>query len=56
MDAAKIRHVAFHTVCAATFMFVLNYYVLDSGLEASLSWAVVLAAMATALAYRQTKG
>jgi hypothetical protein len=55
MDAARFRQVALHTVCAGVFMFVLNYYVLNSGLESSLSWAVAFAAMAAGLAYRQTK-
>jgi hypothetical protein len=55
MDTARFRQVALHTVCAGVFMFVLNYYVLNSGLESSLSWAVAFAAMAAGLAYRQTK-
>ncbi len=55
MDSAKLRHVLFHTLCAAGFIFVLNFYVLNTGLESSLSWAVAFGAMAAGLAYTQTR-
>jgi hypothetical protein len=55
MDSAKLRHVVLHTLCAAVFIFVLNFYVLKNGLESSLSWAVVFGAMAAGLAYSQTR-
>ena len=55
MDSAKLRHVIFHTLCAAGFIFVLNFYVLNTGFESSLSWAVAFGAMAAGLAYTQTR-
>jgi len=55
MDGVKLRHIVFHTVCAAAFIFVLNFYVLNTGLESSLSWAVAFGAMAAGLAYMQTR-
>ncbi|MBN8967660.1 MAG: hypothetical protein J0G95_04250 [Rhizobiales bacterium] len=55
MDATKLRHILFHTLCAAVFIFVLNFYVLGTGIESSLSWAVAFGAMAAVLAYQQTR-
>jgi len=47
--------VVFHALLAAVFFFVLNYYVLHTGLEASLSWALALGGVAAVIAYRQMK-
>ncbi len=55
MDSAKLRHILFHTLCAAGFIFVLNFYVLKTGIESSLSWALAFGAMAAGLAYTQTR-
>jgi hypothetical protein len=55
MDSTKLRHILFHTLCAAVFIFVLNFYVLGTGIESSLSWAIAFGAMAAALAYQQTR-
>ncbi len=55
MDSTKLRHILFHTLCAAGFIFVLNFYVLKTGIETSLSWAVAFGAMAAGLAYTQTR-
>jgi hypothetical protein len=47
--------VALHALLAAVFFFVLNYYLLGTGLESSLSWALALGGIAAGIAYRQMK-
>ena len=47
--------VALHALLAAAFFFVLNYYLLHTDLEASLSWALALGGVAAVIAYRQMK-
>lgn len=44
---------AVHAVLAAAFFFALSRYALAQPFEASLTWAVVAAAFAAHLAYRQ---
>jgi len=47
--------VVLHASLAAAFFFVLNYYLLHTGLESSLSWALALGGVAAVIAYRQMK-
>ncbi len=56
MTADKIRYVVMHTVLAMTFIFVLNYFVLNTGMQTSLMWATGFGAIAFAMAWRQANG
>jgi hypothetical protein len=47
--------VVMHALLAAAFFFILNYYLLGTGLESSLSWALALGGIAAGIAYRQMK-
>jgi hypothetical protein len=47
-------YIALHTAAAATFIFLLQRYVLHASLESSLLWAVVLGGCAAGLAYSQS--
>jgi hypothetical protein len=40
------RHIALHAVAAASFIFLLQRYVLHASLESCLLWAVVFAGCA----------
>ncbi len=55
MSAALLKHMAFHAVCAAVFIFFLNFYVLKTELQSAIFWAVGFGAMAAGLAYQQFK-
>jgi hypothetical protein len=55
MTGSTLRYIALHAVCAAAFIFVLNYYILDAGLETAMFWAIGFAVMAGGLAYQQTR-
>ena len=48
------RYIALHTAAAATFIFLLQRYVLNASLESSLLWAVVFGGCAAGLAYSQS--
>ena len=48
------RYIALHTAAAATFIFLLQRYVLHASLESSLLWAVVIGGCAAGLAYSQS--
>lgn len=55
MSFELIKHLAFHAVCAAVFIFFLNYYILKTELQSAVFWAVGFGAMAAGLAYQQSK-
>jgi hypothetical protein len=55
MTTANARYIALHVLGAAAFIFVLNHFILDTGLQTSLTWGVVFGAMAGVLAWQQTK-
>jgi hypothetical protein len=55
MNRQIIQHMAFHGIIAAVFFFALNFYILKTGLESSLSWALGLGVFAAGLAYQQSK-
>jgi hypothetical protein len=48
------RYIALHTAAAATFIFLLQRYVLHASLESCLLWAVVIGGCAAGLAYSQS--
>lgn len=51
----KWGYVALHAVVAATFIFLLQRYVLNASLDSGLLWAVGFGLCAAFLAYNQTK-
>jgi hypothetical protein len=55
MTGEKLRYILLHTLGAATFIFVLNQFVLGTSLESSVSWAIGFAAMAGGLAWHHTQ-
>lgn len=55
MTGSALRYIAIHAVCAAAFIFVLNYYILHAGLETAVLWAIGFAVMAGGLAFQQTR-
>ncbi len=55
MNSQLLKHVAFHAVCAAVFIFVLNFYILKTELQSAVFWAIGFGAMAGGLAYQQSK-
>jgi hypothetical protein len=55
MTAAQLRYIGLHAICAAAFIFVLNFYILKSELHSAVFWAIGFAVMAAGLAYQQTK-
>ena len=48
------RYIALHTAAAATFIFLLQRYVLHASLESRRLWAVVIGGCAAGLAYSQS--
>ena len=48
------RYIVLHTAAAATFIFLLQRYVLNASLESCLLWAVVIGGCAAGLAYSQS--
>ncbi|MGA7803147.1 hypothetical protein [Bradyrhizobium sp.] len=48
------RHIALHTVAAASFIFVLQRFALHASLPSSLLWALTLGGCAAGLAYSQS--
>jgi hypothetical protein len=48
------RYIALHTVAAATFIFVLQFYGLNAAFESALLWAVVFGGCAAGLAAMQS--
>ena len=50
----KWGFVAMHSVLAATFMFLLQRFVMNATQETSLLWALTFAVCAAGLAYKQT--
>jgi hypothetical protein len=55
MTSEKIRYIGLHALCAAVFIFVLNFYILKSELQSAVFWAIGFGAMAAGLAYQQSK-
>lgn len=52
----KLRYVSLHTVGAAAFIFVLNFFVLGTNLQTALIWAIGFGVMAFILARQHTRG
>ncbi|MGH6751170.1 MAG: hypothetical protein ACREDP_03300 [Bradyrhizobium sp.] len=55
MTPDKIRYIGLHALCAAVFIFVLNFYILKSELQSAVFWAIGFGVMAAGLAYQQSK-
>ena len=55
MTSENLRKIALHVVCAAVFIFALNYFVLNTGLQSALIWTVGFGAMAGFVAWQQIK-
>jgi hypothetical protein len=52
----KLRYISLHTVGAAAFIFVLNFFVLGTNLQTALIWAIGFGVMAFILARQHTRG
>ncbi|MHB0768100.1 hypothetical protein [Bradyrhizobium sp. 5.13L] len=50
----KWGFVAMHAAVAATFMFLLQRFFMNASQETSLLWALIFAACAAGLAYKQS--
>ncbi|WP_328516522.1 hypothetical protein [Tardiphaga alba] len=50
----KWLYMLLHTAAAATFMFVLQRFVLQSTFESSLIWAMAFGLGAAVIAFKQT--
>ena len=48
-------YIGLHAAAAATFIFLLQRFVMNASVESSLSWAVAFGGCAAALAYIQSK-
>jgi hypothetical protein len=48
------RYILLHAVAASAFVFVLQRYVLNASLEASLLWSLTFGGCAAGLAYMQS--
>jgi hypothetical protein len=55
MMSEKLFRIALHAACASLFIFVLNFYILDAGLQSAVFWAIGFGTMAAGLAYQQSK-
>ncbi len=55
MIMGHLRYIVMHAGIAAVFIFVLNFYVLNTSLQSAVFWAIGFSVMAAGLAYRQTK-
>jgi len=49
----NVRYIGLHAVAAASFVFVLQRFILGASLESSLLWALVFGCAAAGLAYSQ---
>jgi len=49
----NLRYIGLHAVAAASFVFLLQHFILKASLEASLLWALVFGVAAAGLAYSQ---
>ena len=49
----KVGFIAMHAVLAASFMFLLQRFVMNATQETSLLWALTFAVCAAGLAYKQ---
>ena len=49
----KVGFIAMHAALAATFMFLLQRFVMNATQETSLLWALTFAVCAAGLAYKQ---
>lgn len=52
----KLRYMSLHTIGAAAFIFVLNFFVLGTNLQTALIWAIGFGVMAFILARQHTRG
>jgi hypothetical protein len=50
----RSRYIALHAAAAGAFIFLLQRYVLDASLDASLLWALAFGGCAAALAFSQS--
>jgi hypothetical protein len=48
------RYIALHTIAAAAFIFVLQFYGLNAALESAILWALVFGGCAAGLAAMQS--
>lgn len=55
MNVQLLKHLAFHAICAAVFIFFLNFYILKTELQSAVFWAIGFGVMAAGLAYQQSK-
>ncbi|MDQ8730404.1 hypothetical protein [Bradyrhizobium sp. LHD-71] len=51
----KLRYISLHTIGAAVFIFVLNFFILGTGLQTAVIWAIGFAAFAFLLARQHTR-
>ena len=51
----KRRYVSLHTLGAAAFIFVLNFFVLGTALQTALIWAIGFATLAFLVARQHTQ-
>ena len=49
----NLRYIGLHAVAAASFVFLLQRFILNASLESSLLWALVFGGAAAGLAYSQ---
>ena len=49
----NVRFIGLHAVAAASFVFVLQRFILGASLQSSLLWALVFGCAAAGLAYSQ---
>jgi hypothetical protein len=55
MSSENLRFIVLHVLGAGAFIFVLNYFVLNTGMQSSLIWTVGFGAMAGFVAWQQIK-
>lgn len=51
----QIRYMSLHTVGAAAFIFVLNFFILGTSLQSALIWAIGFGMLAFLIARRHTR-
>ena len=53
MSSEKLRYVILYTAGIALIVFIINRVVLNAGMQSSLMWTALFAAIAFAMAWRQ---
>ena len=53
MSSEKLRYVVLYTAGIALIVFIINRVVLEAGMQSSLMWTALFAAVAFAMAWRQ---